>query len=107
MNNELYQMRRDLMQLKSDCEDFLKASQAETEVLDQIRPAATPPINNKVPPISADQAPATESKQKQWRFMNEAGQIPESIVRKAVTDPNLLEQIAAEIEQRASQARQD
>lgn len=97
-------MRRDLMKLKADCEDFLKASQAETELLKQVRPAVNPPINN-VSPSSADPTPATEPK-KQWRFMNEEGRIPESIVRKAVVDPNLLEAIAAEIEERSAQERQ-
>jgi hypothetical protein len=104
MNNELYRMQRELARLRADCKNFLKASQAEMEVLDQIRPAVTPSINN-VSPSSADQTPATEQKQKQWRFMNEEGRIPESIVRKAVTDPDLLAQIAAEIEERSGHER--
>jgi hypothetical protein len=37
--------------------------------------------------------------------MNEEGRIPESIVRKAVTDPDLLAQIAAEIEERSGHER--
>jgi len=105
MNNELYKMRRELERLRIDCQTFLESSQKETELLDQIRPAATPPLLPNVPPISADQTPATEPKQKRWRFVNEEGRIDESIVRKAVCDPNLLEQIAAEIEERAGHER--
>ncbi len=101
MNHELYQMRRELMKLKADCEDLLKSSQKETELLNQIHPSVTFPLN--APPSSVETTPATEPRQKQWRFMNEAGQIPESIVRRAVCDPNLLEAIAAEIEERSGQ----
>ena len=103
MNSELYRMQRQLERLRADCEDFLKASQKETELLNQTRviPAVTPPTS----PNSVDPTPTTE--QKQWRFVNEEGWIDERIIRKAVCDPNLLEEIGLEIQARAADARQD
>ena len=99
MTDNFYQMRRELARLEADCKAILDTHSDELKAIDALRPH-----NPTATPVSAP-APATEPKSKQWRFMNESGQIPESIVRKAVVDPNLLEAIAAEIEERSAQER--
>jgi hypothetical protein len=106
MSYELYQMRRDLMKLKADCEDLLKSSRAETELLNQTRviPAVTPPLN--APPSSVDPNPVPVAEQRQWRFTdNETGQIPPALALKAATNPDLLQAIADEIEERSGHER--
>jgi len=102
--NPLNELKRQLAKLESDCRDFLKASQKETELLNQTRviPAVTPPTS----PNSVDPTPATEQEQKRWRFTTgENGQIPPAIALKAATDANLLAAIQEEIEQRIAEEK--
>jgi hypothetical protein len=103
-NQSLHEMSQQLEKLKRECQQFIAESQQRTQELQAVRPSITPTPQPSSAPDPAP-APATEPK-KQWRFMNEEGRIPESIVRKAVVDPNLLEAIAAEIEERSAQERQ-
>lgn len=100
--NEFY---RQLRQMKADCEAILKTHQEAIKAVDALRatPVPTPSPTSAPTPLPTS---APTSHQKHWRFIDQTGKIPDSLILRAASDPHLLEAIASEIQERAAHERQ-